>query len=500
MEETFLQQILEQPDDEVVRLAYADWLLERGDPVRVARGEFIQVQCQFARRAEGGGNPAEWIDSGRLPELKAREQALLAAFGETWSAPVKKLLGRVGIACEFRRGFIEAVSVESSAFLNKAAELFQLAPIRHMRFTTGWSKALADSPHLARLAGIDLQRQNIGDAGLRLLLAARHLGNLQTLDLSYNRLTDAGATALAGSRLLGQLSTLNLAYNQLSMQGVRTLYESPHWGRVRTLTLTGNTRTDARVLTFLAQSLQGNYDTALLRSLLQLTSRQEHEYTNRPVRELAQRAGANPAAAARVLGEGLRGAHRKLRSAAAQMLAQLGPAAAPSVPLLVQRLFENNPLVRDHAAPALARLLPELPAQLQAWLCLMANPQLPPLANLRAALSSTQVPEGVRSEFALVCARRIAWRQHIAAGKAGPAPVPDPATVGRDTPAILQSIATLGALAEQHAVRNLVGGPAHERAAKVAREKEHAWLLARLCELLQATLPPEPAPARKKRR
>src|SRR4051812_2127740 len=31
-EATFLDSILEHPEDEVVRLAYADWLLERGDP------------------------------------------------------------------------------------------------------------------------------------------------------------------------------------------------------------------------------------------------------------------------------------------------------------------------------------------------------------------------------------------------------------------------------------------------------------------------------------
>src|SRR5436309_3254212 len=82
--------------------------------------------------------------------------------------------------------------------------------------------------HLARLAGLDFQRQNIGDAGLRTLLSSPHLSGLRELDLSYNRLTDAGARALADSPYLARLTALNLGYNALSLAGVRLLYESPH--------------------------------------------------------------------------------------------------------------------------------------------------------------------------------------------------------------------------------------------------------------------------------
>jgi uncharacterized protein (TIGR02996 family) len=43
-EEDFLQAILENPDDDVPRLIFADWLEEQGDP----RGEFIRLQCELA--------------------------------------------------------------------------------------------------------------------------------------------------------------------------------------------------------------------------------------------------------------------------------------------------------------------------------------------------------------------------------------------------------------------------------------------------------------------
>jgi uncharacterized protein (TIGR02996 family) len=480
VEEVFLKEVLEHPDDEVVRLAYADWLLERGDPAGAARGEFIQVQCSLASR--GRTVPAA---------LKAREQALLAAYRDAWTAPLKK---KIVLSCEFRRGFVERVVMESSAFLRKAEQLFALAPVQEVRLTTGWSKALADSPWLAKLRGLDLQRQNIGDEGLRLLLGSPHLTRLTTLDLSYNRLTDEGALELARSPYLARITTLHLAYNRLSMRGVGALYESPHWRGERTLTLTGNTRIDARAVQFLAQSLAGNPDAGLLRATLQLSSRQQREYTNREVRDLARRAAADPAQAAGVLGEGVRGSRRKVRSAAAQMLARLGPAAAPSLPFLVQRLYERNESVKDHVAPALARLLPELPPEVQGWLCVLANPLLPARGNLRAALDSPRLPADVRQEFARICARRIAWRRQIAAGGKGPRP--DPATVADDPTSIWEAVEQVTTLAGQHAARHKVGDLAATTAGK-ARDKEHAWLLARLCELLQAAPPAPPALGRK---
>src|SRR5262249_38480123 len=159
----------------------------------------------------------------------------------------------------------------------------------------------------------------------------------------------------------------------------------------------GNARIDARALQFLGQSLQGTPDPTVLRSLLQTASREQRHYSNRQVRELAARAGNGTDQAARVLAEGLGAAHRKTRSAAAQMLAELGGGPAlPALPALVQRLFEGEALVRDHVAPAVARLVPDLHPEMQEWMCRLANPLLSPLANLRAALDAAQLPDAVR--------------------------------------------------------------------------------------------------------
>src|SRR5262249_21010707 len=130
-EQAFLAQILDNPDDDITRLAYADWLMEQGDPASAARGEFIQVQIQLYRRTEGLGNPTDWIDAARVPQLKAREQELLGTHLITWASPVAGLVD----AYQFRRGFIEQITCESGKFLRNAEALFRAAPVQRARLT-----------------------------------------------------------------------------------------------------------------------------------------------------------------------------------------------------------------------------------------------------------------------------------------------------------------------------------------------------------------------------
>jgi len=491
-EQAFLAQILDNPDDDITRLAYADWLMEQGDPASAARGEFIQVQIQLYRRTEGLGNPTDWIDAARVPQLKAREQELLGTHLITWASPVAGLVD----AYQFRRGFIEQITCESGKFLRNAEALFRAAPVQRARLTGGVSKRLADSPFLGKLSELDFQRQQIGDTGLRLLLASPHLDRLRWLDLNACYLTNRSAEALADSPVLGQLVHLNLGYNMFNIQGIQRLFASQYWGKTRSLVLTGNYYLDSRAQELLAQTLKGSPQPTLLRSVLQMSSREQREYSNARVRQLAEEAGREPDRAAEILGEGLKDGRRKVRSASAQMLAQLGVGGAPALPKLVQRLFEDSPLVRDHVAPALARLLPELPGELQTWLCLIANPLLTPATNLKATLDSPALPAEVRQGFAAVCARRLAWWEHVGKGGAGPAPVPETAALAHDHVALNAMAQQVVQQAGWHAARHHKGNRAREEATKGQR-REYAWLLARLCELLQPMLSmaaPKPEP------
>src|SRR5262245_4479313 len=188
-EAAFLQTILERPDDDLARLAYADWLLESGDEERAARGELIQVQVQLANRAEGLGDPADWVDVASVPRLKAREQALLARYGKEWAGPVAGLVD----GYQFRKGFVESVTLQTGRWLWGGDTLFTLTPLRRVRLTDGINKRVADSPLLGRLSGLDFSRSQMGDTGLQVLLGSPHLDRLTWLDLSYCYLTNRGA-------------------------------------------------------------------------------------------------------------------------------------------------------------------------------------------------------------------------------------------------------------------------------------------------------------------
>ena len=68
LEESFLRDIVEHPDDDAPRLVFADWLQEQPDPERRARGEFIAVQLAL----EDDSRPKK-----ERAALTKREKALL---------------------------------------------------------------------------------------------------------------------------------------------------------------------------------------------------------------------------------------------------------------------------------------------------------------------------------------------------------------------------------------------------------------------------------------
>src|SRR4051812_48918640 len=88
----FLAAIAANPDDDLPRLVFADWLDEHGDADRAA---FVRLQC--------AGDPASLA---RAAGLEARHRA-------AWLGP----LARVAFRVEFRRGFVEHAVLPAAAFL-----------------------------------------------------------------------------------------------------------------------------------------------------------------------------------------------------------------------------------------------------------------------------------------------------------------------------------------------------------------------------------------------
>src|SRR5262249_27967980 len=118
--DAFVQAILDDPDDDSLRLIYADWLEERGDP----RGQFIRLQYALA------GMDAD--DPRRRP-LEARERVLLKEHGKVWAGPLLQFIE----GYTFRRGFVEEVKLAPPVFLHRGAELFRQTPVQTVRLSGG---------------------------------------------------------------------------------------------------------------------------------------------------------------------------------------------------------------------------------------------------------------------------------------------------------------------------------------------------------------------------
>ncbi len=197
LHESFLQPIIEAPDDDSPRLIYADWLEENGD---LARAEFIRVQCRLAAADE---------NAPERRELRWREYELLADHGGKWAGP---LVGRVR-RWRFRRGFVEQVKLEAGQFLKEARWLLDFAPIRELEVqhpTLEELRPLLASKHIRRITRLNLDHARLGDAGASLLAESPSLARLQRLSLQFNEIGSAGLRALAGSPHLRSLRSIGL--------------------------------------------------------------------------------------------------------------------------------------------------------------------------------------------------------------------------------------------------------------------------------------------------
>ena len=225
----FQHAVLEEPDDDAVRLVYADWLEDRGDP----RGELIRVQVRLA---------AWEPDLCRRTELRRREEELLARHSARWLGPLRRLCTRH----EFHRGFARLtmpaallLGRRSGAFTRK---LFRQAAVEwlHLQGSTSAVAELARTDHLGELTALDLSGNQLGDDAVRALAESPHLKCLTRLDLSNNRLSDAAIGALLDADWCRRLTWIGLRNNRLTSKGASALAEACDPARLRWFDLHGN--------------------------------------------------------------------------------------------------------------------------------------------------------------------------------------------------------------------------------------------------------------------
>ncbi|GIW82005.1 MAG: hypothetical protein KatS3mg105_3812 [Gemmatales bacterium] len=229
-----LQAIIEDPDDDMPRLIYADWLEERGD----ARGEFIRVQCSLARLS--GDDP-------EISSLRQREQELHDEYADTWRRRLPPPLR----SQRFVRGFVETAQLDFESFLRYHDVISQTSPIRTLNLSPPddvfATNVLPYATQIGRccfpksLRKLKLHGWYLGDSELTVLLTGENFpDHLETLSLRRNVIHDRGAAALANCSRLRSLRVLDLVGNQITWLGAEAMLRSKSLAGVRSFCLDRN--------------------------------------------------------------------------------------------------------------------------------------------------------------------------------------------------------------------------------------------------------------------
>lgn len=222
LDEPFLRAIAADPDDDVPRLIYADWLEERGDP----RSEFIRLQCELAQL------PAHQ----RPPNLTARESELQSRYSRGWDTALRgedvHLVPR-----EYQRGFLHEVAMHLVTAVKQSAMLFQAAPtVRSLCIysieTIEEARQLVETGCVARLW--EFRVESIEPAALGVLLDSGQFSSLRSLSVELT--WDNGAIErLARCGALHGLETLELKHVRLGSHDIEAILSSPHLTKLKAL-------------------------------------------------------------------------------------------------------------------------------------------------------------------------------------------------------------------------------------------------------------------------
>jgi uncharacterized protein (TIGR02996 family) len=208
--------ILAHPTEDTPRLAYADWLDENGEP---DRARFIRLQYELEKLPPVGPKTAK---------LKKEEEALLKKHEKQWAGEITALVR----LARFRRGFIEQVWITAEQFLGSAGRLFELTPIRTVRFEEIGDRmpALVASPHFGRAEEVGfpsyIMHQLGHDGRFEVLVAAPALARIRRLDLGTSYLHRHHAEQLARCPYLGSVVHLRLSSNPIGPDGLTAIVHS----------------------------------------------------------------------------------------------------------------------------------------------------------------------------------------------------------------------------------------------------------------------------------
>lgn len=208
-----LQAIIASPDDDSLRLICADWLDEHGQP---ERAEFIRVQCELGGPCRDcKPHHAKQGCCAKRAALRRQERKFLERYKWQWTGfPVAFATALDETAWTWRRGFVEAISITTAAFLQHVESLFRAAPLIQVRL--GDKKPLPGAGPKPKFYWLPGHRDNCGADHLPLAIFNRLTGELFSIagakryENEAAAMTDLSNQCVHHGRDLLRLPTLDL--------------------------------------------------------------------------------------------------------------------------------------------------------------------------------------------------------------------------------------------------------------------------------------------------
>lgn len=269
-EQSFLNAIRDVPNDDDLRLIFADWLEERDD----LRGKLMrsQVVLRHTKRRDPR-RPSlrrettqivnqfkDWLDyvpgSGRvrfirgLLHLTINGDYLATLLEEKQTHPrILPWLSRLELTRLNRPSFMNLMRLLAAKSLHALTGL----NLYGMSLDAEHLTELLASPATPYLTSLILLGTGITDPNVALLASSPRLSRVRSLGLNDNRLTPEGVHTLTASPVLTQLVALDLCRNHFGAEGAQVLAASPQLRQLRVLQLYG-TQLGATGMGYLAES------------------------------------------------------------------------------------------------------------------------------------------------------------------------------------------------------------------------------------------------------
>jgi uncharacterized protein (TIGR02996 family) len=232
-DEPFLRAIREDPDDDTVRLVYADWLTENGEP---ERAEFIRSSCAAHSLPEGSAERA-------LAEERSTQ--LFVEHATRWLGKWPEGLNNAIV----ERGFwAHLTCIRMSQFFEAVARwpVNRLAPVLALRLAprpasdADGLRTLAASQELARINTLAVDDTGFDDDLAARFATAPYARGLRGLILEEGRgVTVEGVSALLAAGALPGLVELGLWSARLGDEGLQRIARLPGLARLKRLCLQG---------------------------------------------------------------------------------------------------------------------------------------------------------------------------------------------------------------------------------------------------------------------